>query len=97
LRFSGDPGRPRRIPQELQRIIPILPSLPVQPLLLSTEYEYGMFKDLLDYPWVLKPYQYDSLEDLLASLEKKVIVPAVNKARELEQRPKAIEENAKIR
>jgi uncharacterized protein YjbI with pentapeptide repeats len=85
----------KSIPQELQRIIPSLPSLPVQPLLLSTEYEYGMFKDLLDYPWILEPYQYDSLEELLASLDKKVIAPAVTKARELEQRRKALEEETK--
>lgn len=81
----------KSIPQELQRIVPSLPSLPVQPLLLSSEYEYGMFKDFLDYPWVLIPYRYDSTEDLLASLEEKVIAPAAAKAKEIEERRKALE------
>jgi hypothetical protein len=32
------------------------------------------------------PYHYDSLEDLLASLEEKVIAPAAAKAQEIEER-----------
>jgi len=83
----------KSIPQELQRIVPSLPSLPVQPLLLSSQYEYAMFKDFLDYPWVLIPYQYDSLEDLLFSLEERVIVPAVAKVQEIEERRKVLENN----
>jgi uncharacterized protein YjbI with pentapeptide repeats len=39
----------KSIPQELQRVVPGLPSLPVQPLLLSSQYQYAMFKDFLDY------------------------------------------------
>jgi hypothetical protein len=42
-----------------------------------------MFKDFLDYPWVLMPYRYESLEELLVSLEDEVIAPAINKAQEL--------------
>jgi uncharacterized protein YjbI with pentapeptide repeats len=85
----------KSIPQELQRIIPSLPSLPVQPLLLASEYEYGMFKDLEDYPWVLKPYKYDSLSHLLDSLEEKVIAPAEAKAKEIENRRRILEEEMK--
>jgi hypothetical protein len=81
----------KSIPQELQRIVPSLPSVPVQPLLLSSQYEYAMFKDFLDYPWVLVPYRYDNLENLLASLEEKVIAPAETKAQEIEERRKALE------
>jgi uncharacterized protein YjbI with pentapeptide repeats len=81
----------KSIPQELQRVIPDLPSLPVQPLILSSEYEYGMFVDFLNYPWVLAPYRYDSLEDLLSSLEERVIAPAAARAAEAEERRKAIE------
>jgi hypothetical protein len=51
-----------------------------------------MFKDFLDFPWVLLPYRYDSLEGLLAVLEEKVILPAMRKAEEIEERRKAIEE-----
>jgi hypothetical protein len=50
-----------------------------------------MFKDFLDYPWVLVPYRYDNLENLLASLEEEVIAPAETKAQEIEERRKALE------
>ncbi len=65
----------KSIPQELQRIVPSLPSVPIQPILHSAFEEYGMFEDLLDYQTVLTPYRYDSLENLLVSLEDKVIAP----------------------
>ena len=81
----------RSIPQELQCIVPNNPSVPVRPLILSSQYEYSMFKDLLDYPWVLMPYRYDSLEELLTSLEEKVIAPATAKVQEIEDRREAIE------
>jgi hypothetical protein len=81
----------KSIPQELQRIVPDNPSLPVRPLILSSQYEYAMFKDFLDHPWVLMPYRYKNLEELLVSLEDEVIGPAINMAREIEERRKAIE------
>jgi len=81
----------KSIPQELQRIIPYLPSLPVQPIILDSQYEYAMFRDFLDYQWVLKPYRYRNREELLASLEANVITPAIVKAQQIEERRKAIE------
>jgi hypothetical protein len=43
-----------------------------------------MFPDLvMRYHWVLPPYEYQDQEDLLASLEAKVIAPAERKAKEL--------------
>ena len=81
----------KSIPQELQRIVPNLPSLPVQPILLSSEYEYAMFRDFTDYPWVLAPYRYESVAELLGSLEEKVIRPAAAKAKEIEERRLAFE------
>jgi uncharacterized protein YjbI with pentapeptide repeats len=82
----------KSISQELQSIVPDNPSLPVRPLILSSQYEYAMFKDFLNYPWVLVPYRYNSLEELLVSLEDEVIAPAINKAREIEARRRAIEQ-----
>jgi uncharacterized protein YjbI with pentapeptide repeats len=81
----------KSIPQELQRIVPDLPSLPIQPVILASQYEYAMFKDFLDYPWVLLPHRYASPEDLIASLAEKVVRPALAKSREIEERRGLIE------
>jgi uncharacterized protein YjbI with pentapeptide repeats len=63
----------RSIPQELSTIIPDLPSVPVQPILLATEREYSMFEHFKRYPWVLQDYLYTSIESLLAALKTSVI------------------------
>jgi Pentapeptide repeats (8 copies) len=79
----SDPGS---IPLELQAVVPDL-AVPVQPLLLSGQREFSMFVDLRKkYHWVLAPHQYADISDLLASLGDKVIVPAEQKAKELEKR-----------
>jgi hypothetical protein len=57
-------------------IVPDLPSVPVQPLLLEGSTEYGMFEHFKRYPWVLETYEYPSSERLIASLHKHVIGPA---------------------
>jgi len=74
---------PKSIPQELTGIIPNLPSVPVKPLLLASEKEYGMFNDFRAYPWVLEPYCYATEQILLAELDQMVIAPAEAKAKEL--------------
>jgi hypothetical protein len=82
---------PRSIPQELQRIVPHNPSLPVQPIILASQDPYAMFGDLLDYPWVLPPCRYVSVDSLLSVLEREVILPAALAAAKLQARRKAIE------
>ena len=74
---------PRSIPQELMHIIPTLPSVAIQPLLLASQQEYGMFDDFKQYPWVLETVRYQDQETLLRSLESTVIIPAEQKAKEL--------------
>jgi hypothetical protein len=73
----------KSIPQELQRIIPDLPSVPVQPVLQASAEEYSMFEHFTRYPWVLEIYRYQSLEEVIASLTEKVIAPAEFKSNEL--------------
>ena len=73
----------KSIPQELMAIVPNMPSVPVQPLLLASQQEYGMFEHFRNYPWVLEEVLYDDQETLLAELSEKVIAPAEAKAREL--------------
>jgi uncharacterized protein YjbI with pentapeptide repeats len=75
----------KSIPQELAVIVPDLPSVPVQPLLLEGSAEYGMFEHFKRYPWVLETYRYASSERLIASLGERVIGPAENYARSVRE------------
>ena len=75
----------KSIPQELMMIVPNLPSVPVQPLILSSQHEYGMFEHFMRFPWVLPVYRYTDEESLLQVLKEKVIAPAEEKVKELER------------
>lgn len=79
----ADITEPRSVPAELAHVVEKLPSVAVQPLMLSSDYEYELFKHIKRYPWVLPVYLYDSQEMLLANLKEHVIDPAEAKAREL--------------
>ncbi len=70
----ADITAPKSVPQELQRIIPDLPSVPVQPLLQASAKEYGMFMDYRDYPWVQATYKYHNVKELVYSLKEKILV-----------------------
>jgi uncharacterized protein YjbI with pentapeptide repeats len=73
----------KSISQELMAIVPNMPSVPVQPLLLASQQEYGMFEHFRNFPWVLQEVLYDDQQTLLAELSEKVIAPAEAKAKEL--------------
>lgn len=76
----ADTSAAKSIPQELSHIIPNLPSVPIQPLLLrSEEREHAMFEHWKRYPWVLPSFLYDDEAHPLASLSEKVIGQAEQK------------------
>jgi uncharacterized protein YjbI with pentapeptide repeats len=68
--------------QELQAVVPANPSVPVQPLILRTQTEPGMFDFFRMFHWVLEPYLYEDQDRLLAAITEKVIGPAEAKAKE---------------
>jgi hypothetical protein len=72
----------KSIPQELMRIVPALPSVPVQPLLLASQRKYGMFEHFKRFPWVLEPFLYEDQDQLLTSLGSHVVGPAEKKAKD---------------
>ena len=66
----------KSIPQELSHIIPFLPSVPIQPILLiSKEKEYAMFEHWRNFDTVLPEFLYLDKKDLLDNLEAKIIQP----------------------
>ncbi len=73
----------KSIPQELQVIVPNLPSVAVQPILLNSQFEYGMFEHFKRYPWVLPIYTYSNIDDLVRSISDKIINPAELKVKEI--------------
>ncbi len=80
----------KAVPQELNVIVPDLPSVPVQPLLLRENSEYVMFEHYARYPWVLPLYRYETPDQLIAALGEQVIEPAARKASELRSGAKLI-------
>jgi hypothetical protein len=69
--------------QELRAVVPNLPSVPVQPIILATQEEPGMFDFYRNFRSFLKVHRYLSQEQLIAELGEKVIRPAELKVREL--------------
>lgn len=69
--------------QELQAVVPLNPSVPVQPLLLASQEELGMFDFFRTFPYMLDTHRYTDPTMLLAELENSVIAAAEAKAKEL--------------
>jgi hypothetical protein len=65
-------------------VVPNLPSVAVQPLVLNSQHEYGMFEHFTRFSWVLPVYRYTDEANLLQSLQENVIAPAKQKAKELD-------------
>jgi uncharacterized protein YjbI with pentapeptide repeats len=69
--------------QELSVIVPDLPSVPVQPLVLKGSGEYAMFEHYTRYPWVLPIHRYETKDQLITVLGEQVIEPAERRSFEL--------------
>jgi uncharacterized protein YjbI with pentapeptide repeats len=69
--------------QELRAIVPDLPSVPVQPIILALQEEPGMFDFYRNFRSFLNVHRYDSQEQLIADLGEKVIRPAELKVLDL--------------
>jgi uncharacterized protein YjbI with pentapeptide repeats len=70
---------------ELIKIVPDLPSVPVQPLILASQTEYATFGEDIrrDHPWVLEPFRYRDPDHAIASLPEMVLAPAEAKVAEM--------------
>jgi hypothetical protein len=62
--------------QELRAIVPDLPSVPVQPIILAMQEEPGMFDFYRNFRSFLNVHRYASQEQLIADLGERVIDPA---------------------
>ncbi len=69
--------------QELRAIVPNLPSVPVQPIILAIQEDPGMFDFYRNMSWFLAVYRYADQGQLLADLCDKIIRPAELKVLEL--------------
>ena len=65
----------RSVPQELSHIIPFFPSVPVQPLILTSQRPYAMFDHWRRFTSVLPEFSYDSEDHLKENFEKHVLWP----------------------
>jgi hypothetical protein len=78
---------PASIPMELQAIAPDV-AVPIRSLVQKDQRPFSMFATLKKYHWVLPPYEYSDIDELLANLQGEIIAPAEAKRRELKaERP----------
>jgi len=71
----ADLSEAKSIPQELSSIVPHLPSVPVQPILLTSEKEYSMFEHWKKYDCALDIFYYNNKNHLIHNLSECVIKP----------------------
>jgi hypothetical protein len=68
----------RSIPKELSHIVPNFPCVAVQPIILASEREYGLFEHWRQFYNVLHEYRYVDPIQLLENFETAVIRPIEN-------------------
>src|SRR5262249_25900355 len=65
----------KSIPQELSHIVPFLPSVPVCPIILTSQLEYSMFEHWRGYSTMLPVVEYYDQEHLVGNIELKLLAP----------------------
>ena len=73
---------PKSIPMELEAIAPQV-AVPIQSIIHERQEPFSMFTSLNNYHWVLSPYEYGDLDELLPKLGTAVVAPALQRRREL--------------
>jgi hypothetical protein len=79
----ADVSDAKAVLQELRGVVPDLPSVPVQPIILAAQEEPGMFDFYRHRPSFLPVHRYVDQAQLLTDLGDKVIGPAELKVLEL--------------
>jgi len=69
--------------QELRAIVSELPSVPVQPIIISAQEEPGMFDHYRNFRSFLPLHRYHTPAQLLTELSDRVIKPSEAKVEEL--------------
>jgi uncharacterized protein YjbI with pentapeptide repeats len=75
--------------QEIDNIVKEFPSTPVKPIILKGTAVNAVLQDFMDYSTFLDIYVYESVTDLIESLEGNVIAPAEAKVVEIRARRNA--------
>ena len=76
----------RSVLQELEAIVPDLPSLAVLLMIKKSTHEYGMLDKIRKYPWVITDtYAYENEDEVIDSITEKIIGPAETKVKDLRQ------------
>lgn len=74
----------RSVLQELGSIVPVLPSVAVRLIIKKSEHEYGMLDYIRRYRSIVRnTYENEEVEEVIASIQENIIVPAEEKVREL--------------
>lgn len=81
---------PASIAQELEAIVPHV-ELPIVLIIAEGQRPYSMSKDLQKYNWVIRPYRYESIDDLISNVRTKIMEVAEAKRTEILRRRAAPE------
>src|SRR5271165_5106890 len=72
--------------QELQAIVPNLPSVVVRFIMMKAEREPGMLDHLRKFPWVIDgAFEYETVEEVIESINDKVLKPVEAKLAKLKE------------